>query len=66
MIEQAITGKQNLEMTYLKANDTKSKHGIIPLAAGEEDYQGKNSPACGSTAPNARKNLCSMLPVFWN
>ena len=41
MIEQAITGKQKLEMTYLKANDSKSKHGIIPLAAGEEDYQGK-------------------------
>ena len=38
MIEQATTGKQRLEMTYLKANDTKSKHGIIPLTAGEEDY----------------------------
>ena len=28
-------------MTYLKANDTKSKRVIIPLKVAEEDYQGK-------------------------
>ena len=41
MIEKAVKAKQKLEMTYLKANDTKSKRIIVPLTVGEEDYQGK-------------------------
>lgn len=41
MIEQAIKRQSELEMTYLKANDTKSKQIILPLTVGEEDYQGK-------------------------
>jgi hypothetical protein len=44
MIEQAIANKKKLEMTYLKANDTKSKRVIVPLTVGEEDYQGKKFP----------------------
>ena len=44
IIEQAIKAKQKLEMTYLKANDTKSKSVIMPLTVGEEDYKGKKFP----------------------
>ena len=44
MIEQAITTKGKLKMTYLKPNDTKSKRVIIPLRVGEEDYRGKKFP----------------------
>lgn len=44
MIERAIAKKQKLEMTYLKANDTKSRRVIVPLTVGEEDYQGKKFP----------------------
>lgn len=44
MIEQAVAKKRKLEMTYLKANDTKSKRVIVPLTVGEEDYQGKKFP----------------------
>lgn len=44
MIEQAVATKQKLEMTYLKANDTKSTRVILPLTVGEEDYQGKKFP----------------------
>ncbi|MDC0344768.1 AAA family ATPase [Alphaproteobacteria bacterium] len=41
MLEKAVKTKQPLEMTYLKANDTKSTQTILPLTVGEEDYQGK-------------------------
>jgi len=44
MIEQAVKDKSKLEMTYLKANDTKSKRVIVPLTVGEEDWQGKKFP----------------------
>lgn len=44
MIKQAISHKQKLEMTYLKANDTKSKRVILPLTVGKENYQGKEFP----------------------
>ena len=44
IIEQAIKRKQKLEMTYLKANDTKSKRLIIPLTVGEKVYQGNKFP----------------------
>lgn len=41
ILAQAIKDNRKLEMTYLKANDTKSVRVIIPLTLGEEDYQGK-------------------------
>lgn len=41
MIEKAIANKTKLEMTYLKANDTKSIRQIIPLTVGEEQYKDK-------------------------
>ena len=44
MIERAIPTKQKLEMTYLKANDTKSKRVIRPLSVGEEVYKGRTFP----------------------
>lgn len=44
MIEQAVAAKQKLEMTYLKANDTKSTRVILPLTVGAENYQGKKFP----------------------
>ena len=40
MIEKAIDGKRKLEMTYLKANDTKSKRVVMPLTVGGEVYEG--------------------------
>ena len=44
MIKQAIKNNEELEMTYLKSNDTKSKRVIIPLKIGEEDYLGHKFP----------------------
>lgn len=44
MIQRAIDGKQKLEMTYLKSNDTKSERVIIPLTVGEEEYEGYGFP----------------------
>lgn len=44
MIEQAIVQQCQLNMTYLKANDTKSVRTIVPLTVGTEDYQGKKFP----------------------
>lgn len=41
MLETAVRQKTKLEMTYLKANDSKSKRVIMPLRVGEEDWQGK-------------------------
>ena len=44
MIEKAIDGKRKLEMTYLKANDTKSKRVVMPLTVGGEVYEGYDFP----------------------
>lgn len=44
LIEQAIQDRAKLNMTYLKANDTKSTRVIVPLSVGLEDYQGKKFP----------------------
>jgi ATP-dependent DNA helicase PIF1 len=44
MIQQAITEKKNLKMTYLKANDSKSERIITPLSVRNENYQGKTFP----------------------
>lgn len=41
MLEEAVKTSKKLQITYLKANDTKSKRVIVPLTVGEEDYQGK-------------------------
>ncbi len=41
MLKKAINEQAKLEMTYLKANDTKSTRVILPLTAGEEKYQDK-------------------------
>lgn len=41
LIQQAIRGKAELQMTYLKANDTKSERAIIPREVGPQTYQGK-------------------------
>lgn len=61
MIEQAIATKQKLEMTYLKANDTKSRRVIVPLTVGEEDYQGKKFP--GMLAYCTKRNEERMFHV---
>ncbi len=41
LIQQAIKDKARLQMTYLKANDTKSERAIIPREVGPQTYQGK-------------------------
>ncbi len=41
LIKQAITDKASLQMTYLKANDTRSERAIIPREVGPQTYQGK-------------------------
>lgn len=41
LIRKAIDGNSPLEISYLKANDTKSKRIIIPLSVGKESYCGK-------------------------
>lgn len=41
LIGHAIEKKLSLEITYLKANDTKSRRIIKPYFAGERMYQGK-------------------------
>lgn len=40
MIEGAITAHKNLEITYLKAKDIKSRRVIQPKFVGELDYEG--------------------------
>lgn len=40
LIESAIANPTPLEMTYLKANDTKSRRVVLPRTVGAEDYQG--------------------------
>ncbi len=40
-IQQAIDENASLDMTYLKANDTKTTRIVIPLAVGDARYQGK-------------------------
>ena len=40
-IQQAIDERTNLNMTYLKANDTKSNRIVVPIAVGNARYQGK-------------------------
>jgi ATP-dependent exoDNAse (exonuclease V) alpha subunit len=41
LIKKTINKNNQLEITYLKANDTKSKRIIIPLQVGTESYRGK-------------------------
>jgi ATP-dependent exoDNAse (exonuclease V) alpha subunit len=41
MIQRAIEKEKKLEMTYLKANDSKCVHVITPLTVGEEIYERK-------------------------
>ena len=41
LIEDAIEYEKTLEITYLKANDTKSKRLIKPRYVGEMEYNGK-------------------------
>ncbi len=40
LISDAIVRKKELEITYLKANDTKSKRSIVPQKMGEMEYAG--------------------------
>lgn len=42
LIEDAISSQQNLEITYLKSSDTKSKRTIKPTFVGNLEYQGKS------------------------
>lgn len=44
LIQSAIEQQDKLHMTYLKANDTKSKSVIIPLSVRDEKYRGKQFP----------------------
>jgi ATP-dependent DNA helicase PIF1 len=41
LITQAIRDKRQLEIVYLKANDTKSKRIVRPLSVGTETYRDK-------------------------
>jgi ATP-dependent DNA helicase PIF1 len=41
LIQKALADNTTLKMTYLKANDSKSKRVIRPLSVGEQVYQGK-------------------------
>jgi len=40
-IQQAIQERALLDMTYLKANDTRSERRVRPLTVGKASYQGK-------------------------
>jgi ATP-dependent exoDNAse (exonuclease V) alpha subunit len=42
LIDAAIAGKIPLEITYLKANDIKSRRIVLPKKVGEFEYMGKN------------------------
>lgn len=44
LIREAIVQKAKLNMTYLKANDSKSERTVIPITVGTETYQGKEYP----------------------
>jgi transcription antitermination factor NusG len=55
LIEQAIKEKSKLDMTYLKANDTKTQRTIIPLTVGTEDYQGKKFPGMLAFCTNRKE-----------
>ena len=44
MIERAIKDNAQLEMIYLKPNDTKSKRVVKPIEAGQQNYKGKTFP----------------------
>lgn len=44
LLQQTIKEKSQLNMVYLKANDTKSTRTIIPLTVRTENYQGKQFP----------------------
>lgn len=41
LIQAAIQDQSMLQMTYLKANDTRSERSIIPREIGPQSYQGK-------------------------
>jgi hypothetical protein len=45
LIENAIEKEEDLKITYLKANDTKSERVISPFYVGEEEYMNKIFPA---------------------
>ncbi len=42
LIEEAIAGRFPLEITYLKANDIKSRRIVLPKKVGEFEYMGKS------------------------
>ena len=42
IIKQAIADNKNLELTYLKTSDEKSRRAIQPTFIGEMQYQGKS------------------------
>ena len=44
LIREAIAQKARLNMTYLKANDSKSERTVVPITVGTETYQGKEYP----------------------
>lgn len=44
IIAQAIKNSEEIEITYLKANDSKSTQIITPIRAGNENYHGKIFP----------------------
>ena len=41
IIEEAIKGRAKLKITYLKAQDEKSRREIAPYEIGEMEYNGK-------------------------
>jgi len=44
LIKNAIDERAKLNLTYLKANDTKSERVVIPLSVGPETYMGRTFP----------------------
>ena len=56
MIERAIKDNAQLEMIYLKPNDTKSKRVVKPIEAGQQNYKGKTFPAHAGVPAVKRKD----------
>jgi ATP-dependent DNA helicase PIF1 len=44
LLRRALEERRELELTYLKANDTQSRRIVIPLAVGTQEYRGKEFP----------------------
>ncbi|MEA3493558.1 MAG: AAA family ATPase [Candidatus Margulisiibacteriota bacterium] len=58
LIEGAIKNRRGLEITYLKAQDVKSKRTIEPLEVGEMEYKGKPFIGLRAFCRHRREERC--------